>query len=56
MQMQKIWHEIIAGFAATVVLSALILMKSAMGMMPQVNAIQMLTKMGATYAGLPLYP
>ena len=27
-----------------------------MGMMPAVNAIQMLTKRGATYAGLPLYP
>lgn len=54
--MQKIWHGIVAGFVATVVLSALMLMKSAMGLMPQVNAIQMLTEMGATYAGLPLYP
>lgn len=53
---QKIWHGVVAGFVATVVLSALMLIKSGMGMMPQLNAIQMLTKMGATYAGLPLYP
>lgn len=54
--MQRFWHGIVAGFAATVVLSALMLMKSAMGMMPEVNAIQMLTKMGVTYAGLPPSP
>lgn len=52
----KIGYGLIAGFAATVVLSALMMMKSAMGLMPQLNAIQMLTEMGANYAGLPATP
>ena len=47
---------IVAGFAATVVLSLLMIMKSMMGMMPQMNAIHMLTKMGAAYMGLPMIP
>lgn len=50
------WHGIVAGFTATVVLSALMLMKSAMGLMPEVNAIQMLSRMAATYGGLPQNP
>ncbi|CAN5147453.1 hypothetical protein BH24PSE2_BH24PSE2_06790 [soil metagenome] len=49
-------NGIIAGFIATIVLSLLMLMKSAMGMMPEVNVIQMLAKMGSMYAGLPLNP
>lgn len=32
------------------------LMKSAMGLMPQLNVIQMLTAMGTNYAGLPASP
>lgn len=56
MRTHNLGNGMLAGFVATVVLSALMLMKSQMGMMPQVNAIQMLTKMGATYAGLPLNP
>lgn len=40
---------IIAGFAATVVLSALMLIKSAMGLMPELNVIAMLIRiMGAS--------
>lgn len=52
----KYGYGLIAGFIATVVLSLLMLMKSAMGMMPHVDAIQMLTRMGAMYLELPLYP
>ena len=36
---------IVAGFVATVVLSALMLMKQMMGLMPQLNPIEMLTTM-----------
>lgn len=35
----------VAGFVATVVLSALMLMKTKMGLMPQLDVIDMLTKM-----------
>lgn len=38
-------RSIIAGFVATVVLSALMLMKSSMGLMPQLNVIAMLAHM-----------
>ena len=38
-------RSIIAGFAATVVLSALMLMKGAMGLMPHLNVIAMLAHM-----------
>ena len=38
----RIGKGIIAGFAATVVLSALMVMKGMMGMMPDLNAIRML--------------
>jgi hypothetical protein len=36
---------IIAGFAATVVLSAIMLMKQAMGLMPEVNPIRTISDM-----------
>lgn len=52
----RMWHGLAAGFVATVVLSALMLMKSAMGMMPELNPIQMIAKMGSSYLGLPLTP
>ena len=35
----------VAGFVATIVLSALMVMKSMMGLMPQLDVITMLTKM-----------
>lgn len=36
---------IVAGFAATIVLSALMILKSMMGLMPELNVIRMLTSM-----------
>jgi len=42
----KNWLKgMVAGFAATIVLSALMLMKQQMGLMPQLNPIEMLTNM-----------
>jgi flagellar biosynthesis protein FliR len=42
----KNWLKgMIAGFIATLVLSALMLMKQQMGVMPQLNPVEMLTKM-----------
>jgi len=42
----KNWLKgMVAGFVATVVLSALMLMKQQMGMMPELNPIQMVTSM-----------
>lgn len=53
---RSIGYGILAGFIATIVLSILMVLKSAMGMMPQLNAIHMLSNMGANYAGLPASP
>ena len=47
---------IIAGFAATVVLSALMVMKAMMGMMPDMNAIKMLTGMAHHLVATPATP
>lgn len=44
---------LLAGLSATLVLSIIMIIKSAMGLMPQVNAIQALTGIGANYFGLP---
>jgi Family of unknown function (DUF6789) len=46
----------IAGFAATVVLSVLMVMKSMMGVMPEMNAIGMLTGMAHQFMGTPATP
>ncbi len=43
--MNNIGRGFIAGFVATVVLSALMLMKSATGLMPQLDVIAMLSGM-----------
>lgn len=43
--MANVGKGVVAGFAATVVLSALMLMKSAMGLMPQLDMIGMLSRM-----------
>lgn len=43
--MQNIGKGFVAGFIATIVLSALMLMKSMMGMMPALDVIRMITKM-----------
>lgn len=54
--MGNIGHGIVAGLAATVVLSVLMILKSAAGMLPEMNAIRMLAGMGQQYAGLPATP
>lgn len=43
--MNNIARGLVAGFVATVVLTALMLMKTAMGLMPQLDVIAMLSKM-----------
>lgn len=47
---------IIAGLVATVVLSILMLMKGAMGLMPDLNIIRMLTEMAHQRMGAPATP
>ena len=47
---------ILAGLIATIVLSILMMLKSAMGMMPEVNAIKMLTGMAHGMVGMPSTP
>ncbi|MDZ7643996.1 MAG: DUF6789 family protein [Woeseiaceae bacterium] len=54
--MDNIGKGILTGFAATIVLSAVMLMKSVMGAMPQLNAIQMQTQMLNQYIGTPMTP
>lgn len=43
--MQNVGKGMIAGFAATVVLSVIMVMKSAIGLMPELDVIGMLTQM-----------
>ncbi|EMP54732.1 hypothetical protein MSNKSG1_15522 [Marinobacter santoriniensis NKSG1] len=45
-----------AGFIATVILSIIMVLKSMMGVMPQMNAIAMLTQMAHGMAGMPASP
>lgn len=47
---------LLAGFIATVVLSVLMALKAAMGLMPDVNAIRMLTAMAHGIMGTPPVP
>lgn len=54
--MTRIGTGLTAGLAATVALSALMLIKSAAGMLPELDVIEMLAKMGHDYAGLPQRP
>lgn len=54
--MNKIGQGMVAGFIATIVLSALMLLKSGMGMLPQLNAIQMQTQMLNNFLGTPATP
>jgi len=51
-----IGKSMIAGFVATVVLSALMIMKMMMGLMPDLNAIKMMTVMAHNMAGTPAVP
>lgn len=51
------WNRgLLAGLAATIVLSVLMLIKSAIGLLPAVDAIEMLTRLGAEHLGLPSSP
>lgn len=49
-------RSIVAGFIATVVLSILMLIKVAMGLMPHLNVIHMLAGMAHARMGLPVSP
>ena len=49
-------RSMVAGFVATVVLSARMLMQSVMGVMPELDVIQMLTSMAHLNMGLPVNP
>ena len=46
----------LAGFLATIALSVLMVLKAAMGMMPAMNAIKMLTAMSHQILGTPASP
>ena len=51
--MNKYISSMIAGFFATIVLSLLMLMKQAMGLMPELNPITMLSSMAHMKMGMP---
>lgn len=52
----NIGQGIIAGFIATIALSILMGLKSMMGLMPNMNAIKMLTHMAHQFIGTPMTP
>lgn len=52
----QIAKGIAAGFIATVVLSAFMLLKAKMGMLPEMNAIKLLSGMSHKMAGTPAMP
>ena len=54
--MNTVGKSMIAGFIATVVLSALMIAKMLMGLMPELNAIRMLTVMAHGMLGTPATP
>ncbi|WP_336367732.1 DUF6789 family protein [Marinobacter sp. C2H3] len=47
---------IVAGFIATIILSVIMVLKSMMGVLPQMNAIAMLAQMAHGMAGMPASP
>lgn len=49
-------RSMVAGFVATVVLSILMVLKSLMGMLPQMNVIRLLAGMAHAHLGLPPSP
>jgi len=49
----RIANSLVAGFAATLVLSILMVLKAAVGLMPQMNAIAMLTGMSHRILATP---
>ncbi|MDQ6957521.1 MAG: hypothetical protein Q9M24_00235 [Mariprofundaceae bacterium] len=54
--MNKIRKSMVAGFVATIVLSVLMVMKMKMGVMPDLNAIKMMTTMAHGMLGTPAVP
>ncbi|MDV6317691.1 DUF6789 family protein [Chromohalobacter sp. HP20-39] len=54
--MNRFTSGMIAGFVATIVLSLIMLIKASMGIMPQLNVIQMLAQMLHARMGLPPSP
>jgi uncharacterized membrane protein YagU involved in acid resistance len=52
----RIYKGIFAGFIATIALSALMVLKAMMGMLPQMNAIKMLSTMAHGLMGTPMTP
>ena len=52
----NIGNGIVAGFVATVVLSALMLVKGMMGLMPNLDVVQMLSSMAHADMGTPALP
>ncbi|WP_163647951.1 DUF6789 family protein [Modicisalibacter sp. 'Wilcox'] len=54
--MSGLKHGLVAGFVATVVLSAIMVMKASMGLMPNLDPIHMLVQMMHSRLGLPATP
>jgi len=54
--MRNIRKSMLAGFVATVVLSMLMVMKMVLGVMPELNAIRMMTAMAHGIMGTPAVP
>ena len=54
--MASVIPSMVAGFIATVALSVLMLLKGAMGLMPELNPIAMLTDMASQNMGMPASP
>ncbi len=54
--MTRIGKGLVAGAAATAVLSAIMLLKASAGLLPDMNAIGLLAGLAGTYAGLPATP
>lgn len=52
----RTWRAMVAGFAATIVLSMMMLIKSAAGVMPYADPIEALTKVSTMWLGTPLQP
>jgi uncharacterized membrane protein YagU involved in acid resistance len=53
----SVWKNgLLAGLAATIVLSVLIAIKSAVGLLPAVDTIEMLRQLGTEHFGLPASP
>jgi len=53
---QHLVKGMFAGFIATIALSVVMVLKTIMGMLPNMNAIKMLAGMAHGYLGLPMMP